>query len=123
MPRTQWTGFIKDYDGAHLMECYIHPTINYLDVPAMVERQREYIYSRIRQMSKSNVVYPGLDCFEKGKRLTDIMDVPGLREGGWSLGQLAPVSTVSQVSSFFATNTPSYLVYPRAYTSIHHHHH
>lgn len=34
MPKSQWTGFIKDYDGAHLMECYIHPTINYLDVRA-----------------------------------------------------------------------------------------
>ncbi len=32
MPKTQWSGFIKDYDGAHLMECYIHPTLNYLDV-------------------------------------------------------------------------------------------
>lgn len=32
MPKSQWTGFIKDYDGAHLMECYIHPTVNYLDV-------------------------------------------------------------------------------------------
>lgn len=32
MPKSQWTGFIKDYDGAHLMECYIHPTINFLDV-------------------------------------------------------------------------------------------
>lgn len=36
MPKSQWTGFIKDYDGAHLMECYIHPTINYLDVSQSV---------------------------------------------------------------------------------------
>jgi hypothetical protein len=34
MPKTQWSGFIKDYDGAHLMECYIHPTLNFLDVRA-----------------------------------------------------------------------------------------
>lgn len=94
MPRTQWTGFIKDYDGAHLMECYIHPTINYLDVPAMLERQREYIYSRIRQGAKSHVVYPGLECFAKEKRLGNVMEVPGLREAKWSLGQLAPVSQV-----------------------------
>jgi hypothetical protein len=47
-----WGGFIKDYDGAHLMECYVHPTINYLDVPGMLERQREYIRSRVKQVGQ-----------------------------------------------------------------------
>jgi hypothetical protein len=43
-------GFIKDYDGAHLMECFIHPSMNYLDVRAIVQKQREYIHSRIMEV-------------------------------------------------------------------------
>lgn len=29
MPREQWTGFIKDYDGGTLMEYVIHPKLPY----------------------------------------------------------------------------------------------
>ena len=34
MPKDRWVGYIKDYDGGTLMECYIHPNVNYLKVPA-----------------------------------------------------------------------------------------
>jgi histone acetyltransferase len=27
MPKERWFGYIKDYDGGTLMECYIHPGI------------------------------------------------------------------------------------------------
>ena len=29
MPSERWKGYIKDYDGGTMMECYIHPTIDY----------------------------------------------------------------------------------------------
>ena len=28
----RWVGYIKDYDGGTLMECYIHPALDYLNV-------------------------------------------------------------------------------------------
>ena len=28
----RWVGFIKDYDGGTLMECYVHPGLDYLNV-------------------------------------------------------------------------------------------
>ena len=31
-PCVRWVGFIKDYDGGTLMECYIHPALDYLNV-------------------------------------------------------------------------------------------
>lgn len=39
-PREKWAGFIKDYDGGTLMECRVHTTINYLQIPEMVRKQR-----------------------------------------------------------------------------------
>lgn len=32
MPKDRWIGYIKDYDGGTLMECYIHPAMDYLSV-------------------------------------------------------------------------------------------
>lgn len=28
----RWTGVIKEYDGGTLMECYVHPNVNYLQL-------------------------------------------------------------------------------------------
>lgn len=35
MPREQWVGYIKDYDGGTLMEYVIHPKIPYADLVSM----------------------------------------------------------------------------------------
>jgi len=29
MPRRRWRGYIKDYDGGTLMECYVNPDIDF----------------------------------------------------------------------------------------------
>jgi len=29
MPAERWKGYIKDYEGGTMMECFVHPTINY----------------------------------------------------------------------------------------------
>ena len=49
------------------MECYVHPTINYLDIPNMISRQRAFIHARLKEKAQSNVVYPGLACFKAMK--------------------------------------------------------
>jgi N-acetylglutamate synthase-like GNAT family acetyltransferase len=41
MPRPNWFGYIKDYDGGTLMECTIHHQINYLRITSMVQKQRQ----------------------------------------------------------------------------------
>eukprot|EP00605_Chrysophyceae_sp_TOSAG23-4_P001386 GSChrysophyteH1.ASY1.ANO1.1506.1 assembled CDS len=68
MPRERWVGYIKDYDGGTLMECYIHPSFNYTDVPSVIARQRAFIYEQIK----------------KNSRLQSVLDVPGVAEGGWT---------------------------------------
>jgi hypothetical protein len=42
----RWVGYIKDYDGGTLMECYIHPGMDYLNVSTVVAKQRLFIAER-----------------------------------------------------------------------------
>ncbi|KAG7400808.1 Histone acetyltransferase kat2b [Phytophthora boehmeriae] len=83
MPRLNWYGYIKDYDGGTLMECTIHNQINYLRITSMIHMQRKAIQDRIKARSRALTVYPGLDKFADG-RLMDIYMVPGVKEAGWS---------------------------------------
>ena len=109
MPKERWFGYIKDYDGGTLMECYIHPGVDYTNVNDLVATQRAYIYKKIHQQSKSDVVYDAPALFvenernfqngkqeslpspqkrkseglnEKPRRYKSICDVPGVLEAG-----------------------------------------
>ena len=33
MHKSRYQGLIKDYDGGTVMECYIHPSIDYTRIP------------------------------------------------------------------------------------------
>lgn len=54
MHKARYQGLIKDYDGGTVMECYIHPSIDYTRIPEMISAQRRFILERIRIMSKSD---------------------------------------------------------------------
>ena len=56
MNKDRWVGYIKDYDGGTLMECAINRDIDYLDVPGMIQKQREECRVHIRARSQSHVV-------------------------------------------------------------------
>ncbi len=81
MPKERWVGFIKDYDGGTLMECYVHPGINYLDVNGIVTKQRKFILERLQENSRSSAIYPGLTVFQEGRKLQNVLDLPGVAEG------------------------------------------
>lgn len=67
MATDRWAGWIKDYDGGTLMECKINQHINYLDIPGTLAAQREAVYARIKQITNTHSVYPGLD-FSNGRK-------------------------------------------------------
>jgi len=81
MNKDRWVGYIKDYDGGTLMECAINRDIDYLDVPGMIQKQREVCQAHIRERSRSHKVYPGLDL--AGGPVADVYTIPGIREAGW----------------------------------------
>lgn len=83
LDRSVWAGYIKDYEGGTIMQCTMLRKVDYLDKANIIARQQEAILIKIRQMSKSHIVYSGLPQFQEGgdPNLTlDPQDVPGLRK-------------------------------------------
>jgi histone acetyltransferase len=47
MPTERWKGYIKDYDGGTLMECYIHPFIDYSNISSLIRSQKQFVIEQI----------------------------------------------------------------------------
>uniref|UniRef100_A0A3B3R923 histone acetyltransferase n=1 Tax=Paramormyrops kingsleyae TaxID=1676925 RepID=A0A3B3R923_9TELE len=69
VPKSRYLGYIKDYEGATLMECELNPRIPYTELSHIIKRQKEIIKKLIeRKQSQIRKVYPGLTCFKEGVR-------------------------------------------------------
>ena len=99
MPKSRFHGLIKDYDGGTLMECYVHPAIDYTRIPEMLEAQKEFIMRRIRTVSRSDkVIYPPLPKGWKpmitghssrgNEAASKAIAIPGMVEAGWTMADL-----------------------------------
>jgi len=81
LDRSVWAGYIKDYEGGTIMQCTMLRKLDYLDKPKIFSQQQDAIMTKIRQMSRSHVVHPGLPQFQPGAPpdvTVDPKDVPGL---------------------------------------------
>jgi len=87
----KWKGYIKDYEGGTLMECCILPNIEYLQIPKMIHKQREAVYDKIKQISNSHIIRPGLN-FKNGQTHIPIEQIAGI---SMNLFFLAPFSSSS----------------------------
>lgn len=108
LDRSIWVGYIKDYEGGTLMQCSMIPRVEYLKVQDLLAAQREAIVSKIRLMSRSHIVHPGLEVFRKPAEpkakveeieegqadepmdptahfKVDPSEVPGLKESAWTI--------------------------------------
>ena len=86
LDRAIWAGYIKDYEGGTIMQCTMLRKIDYLDKANIIIQQKEAILNKIREMSRSHVVYDGLSQFQDGapENVTvDPKDVPGLSKDGF----------------------------------------
>jgi histone acetyltransferase len=85
-PRTNYLGFIKDYDGGTLMECCINPLLNYRRVNQIVSAQKNTVYKKVKTLSKSHVRHEGLKNLtlpDGKKQSVEIGKIPGVLEAGW----------------------------------------
>ena len=83
--RSVYHGYIKDYEGATLMGCELHPNIIYTEFTAVIRRQKEIIKKLIeRKQSEIRRMHPGLQVFKEGVREIPIESIPGIREAGWT---------------------------------------
>ncbi|CCF56741.1 hypothetical protein KAFR_0B04450 [Kazachstania africana CBS 2517] len=81
-----WMGYIKDYEGGTLMQCSMLPRIRYLDAAKILLLQEAALRRKVRTISKSHIVRPGLDQFRDLDNIKPIdpMTIPGLKEAGWT---------------------------------------
>ncbi|KAG9002515.1 histone acetyltransferase [Tulasnella sp. 427] len=86
LPRPVWVGYIKDYEGGTLMQCTLVDKADYLNTKELLNIQREAILTKIRQLSKSGVVYDGIEAFRNAPEgfEMDYRQVPGLKRTGWN---------------------------------------
>lgn len=102
MPKGRYQGLIKDYDGGTIMECYVHPSIDFTRIPETIAAQRKFISERIRATSKSDkVVYPPLPYdfadtvdanstarSDANRTVERALAIPGVVEAGWTMSDL-----------------------------------
>mmetsp|Transcript_28922 Transcript_28922/g.72666 ORF Transcript_28922/g.72666 Transcript_28922/m.72666 type:complete len:498 (+) Transcript_28922:3549-5042(+) len=73
----KWQGYIKDYDGVTLMECKLHENVDYLNIPAMLKAQKMCLVEKLKEISYSHIVFPGIDV--KKRKGMQIADIPGFK--------------------------------------------
>nr|WEU54103.1 GCN5 [Neoporphyra haitanensis] len=82
LPFELWQGRIKDYEGVLLMECKLHPQVDYLNVPLLLKAQKCALAEKLKEVSLSHVVYPGLNETLLRRGLP-IDAIPGLADISW----------------------------------------
>jgi histone acetyltransferase len=79
LPRHLWAGYIKDYEGATIMQCSMLPRIKYLDAGILLLKQKQLILQKIREHSNSHIVHSGRALFGDRTRV-DPSEVEALRK-------------------------------------------
>ncbi|CCA68335.1 related to putative histone acetylase [Serendipita indica DSM 11827] len=85
LDRVQWAGYIKDYEGATLLQCTLVP-VDYTTIRETLAQQKAWVIEKIRSRSSSHIVRPGIAAFQEGHSPTVLKyeDIPGLVEAGWT---------------------------------------
>ena len=82
LDRSQWAGYIKDYDGGTLMQCTVIPNVNYRRLFPMLHAQKVNLVKAIDRVTGCARVYPGLKA--ESFPLHDPSSIPGLTAAGWT---------------------------------------
>ncbi|KAH6939019.1 hypothetical protein HPB50_015607 [Hyalomma asiaticum] len=79
LPKSVYTGYIKDYEGATLMGCELDERISYTAFSHVIRKQKEIVKKFIeKQQEHMQKVYPGVPCFKEGVREIPLESIPGL---------------------------------------------
>ena len=98
-----------------MMECYVHPSIDFTRIPQMIAAQKAFLLDRIRLKAKSHKVYdplpdnfsPNLEGVSRANEAAArALAIPGMSEAGWtmpdllaSMGQVNPDRAKSALKS------------------------
>jgi histone acetyltransferase len=59
IPLERWRGFVKDYEGGAMMECLVHPTIDYARIGDIIRKQKEFIIQKTKELSINHQKHSG----------------------------------------------------------------
>lgn len=95
-------GFIKEYEGATLMHCELHPGIIYTQFSNVIRQQKEIIKEMILQRQQEmQKIYGGIPCFREGAKCISLESIPGLREINWkAFRALKQIRSVEEEEDF-----------------------
>ena len=79
LKRERWQGYLKDYEGATLMECLVDPTIDYLSTRQLANKQRDAIVAKIAQMESEASGSDGTAASQAAKEVAN----KELLKNGW----------------------------------------
>ncbi|XP_065053694.1 histone acetyltransferase KAT2A-like isoform X1 [Rhopilema esculentum] len=108
LAKSTYFGYIKEYEGAHLMHCEINPKIPYREFSLVVKKQKEILKKIIElKQNEIRIRHPGLSCFKEGVREIPISSVPGIELTGWKKlqntsalkGKVPPVRQVASTAA------------------------
>jgi len=84
MPMKRWKGYIKDYNGATMMESRIDKHIDYLGTRRLAAQQRQHILQKTLTLSNAHVVRRGLPPAAEPQAGDALLRaIPGLAETPW----------------------------------------
>lgn len=84
-----------------MMECYVHPSIDFTRIPEMIKAQRKFILDRVKLKANSNKVYeplpkdfsPNIEGVSRvNESASRAMAIPGMAAAGWTMNDLATSS-------------------------------
>ncbi|CAH1789009.1 unnamed protein product [Owenia fusiformis] len=84
LPKANYLGYTKDYEGATLMGCELNPRIQHTEFSKIIRKQKEILKALIEKKQEDvRKIHPGLTCFKDGVRQIPIESIPGVLEAGW----------------------------------------
>lgn len=84
LPLSAYHGYIKEYEGATLMESELNPRIPYTQFSTIIKKQKEVVRQLIgRKQAEIRQERPGISCFTKDLPQIHIREIPGVIESGW----------------------------------------
>ncbi|KAH8397467.1 hypothetical protein KR222_006382, partial [Zaprionus bogoriensis] len=80
LERSVYETYIKEFDGATLMHCELHPDIVYTQFSSVVRNQQKILQNLVTQKQKDfQCIRKGLTCFRQGVESIPIAAIPGLQ--------------------------------------------
>jgi histone acetyltransferase len=83
LSKSAWVGYIKDYNGATIMQHTMLERVRYLEIRRMLQKQKECVLAKIRANSDPHAVHQPPKQWKDGTSPLDPMEIEAIKASGW----------------------------------------